>query len=174
MMKMFFCSILILFLLTHPASAAFELKQCVSILYMPSKNIENLKSKLPKFSVQADTYFSSHYKGMGLPRFYRLKNRPQYYLWLLHHNLDEEINELNFHLEEKGEFDANTRIGFISVLFLYSSNLRNSWTEYAAYSADSSFSDDEKDRISAEMMSLIGSIHVYFGCLQANMTMEEK
>ncbi len=172
-MRVYIYSLFFLLLINQPVYAAFELKNCIAILQTSATNLKNLESKLPKPSEQANSYFSRWYKSMGLPSFYSLKNRPQYYLWLLHHDLGKAKSALDSHIDRDESFDAHARTVFLGVEFSTFSNLRNSWTEYAAYSGDSSLSDSEKDKISADMMGLMASTSVYFGCLMANLQESE-
>lgn len=168
MIKIYFFSLFFFFVTLQPVHAAFELKNCIALLKGPTASLDELESMLPKFSHQADTYFSRNYDFMGLPGFYSLKDRPQYYLWLLHHDLAEAKTVLQRHLDGDESFSAQSRIVFLGSEFLSFSNLRNSWTEFAAYSADASLSASQKDKISANMMGLTASASVYFGCLMAH------
>lgn len=166
--------IAVILLFITPAYASQDLNSCISLLTVPAKSLDELEAKLPKVSEQAETYFSRWHKNMDLGRFYSLKDRPQYYLWLLNHDLKEAKTNLANELLTYGSDDTRNRLAFTGWLFFYSSNLRNSWTEYAAYSGDTSLSEAEKDKISVDMLRLIGAINVYYGCLMADWQKTEK
>ena len=169
MFKNSFAVIFVLLLFMNSAYASQDLKFCISILKDGSANsLEFFESKLANISEQNDTFFSHEYENMHFDSFYSLRNRPDYYLWLLHHALREAKTSLNRHLDADESFDARRRMEFVGELFIYSSNLTNSWTRYEAYSGDTSLSEDEKGKISSDMLSLTGVINVYFGCLLAN------
>lgn len=151
------------------AYASNDIKMCRSYLKTAIKLIDNLESVLPDVPKDSEQYFSSHYRSMGLPKFYREKTQPHYYLWLLHHDITEAKSHLEVKASDQSSTDARSSLASSGYLAYFLSNVRNSWSEYAAYAADKSISDSQKDSISSDLLQVIALFNFYSSCLVQNL-----
>lgn len=163
------------FLFFSPPSAysTAELPDCPPILMGEIEKIDILQKKLPVVSKDVDDSFSALYKSMGVPEFYKLRHRPHYYLWLLHHDISEAKSQISFYLSDVFADDPHSglfRIGRVAFLL---SNVRNAWTEYAAYSDNVPFSDKDKEQVSYELSQMNIALNVYNSCLAAKVVTRE-
>lgn len=163
--------LLVIFALTLPvvAQAKDGIEKCQSYLKTAIGLIENLESTLPEIPNESDILFKKKHDSMGMPKFNSLRGQPHFYLWLLAYDLKKAKSFLETQAGGLSNPDARNTLGAVGRTSYLLSNLRNSWTEYAAYSEDKNITDAQQNSISDDMHSVNGIFDIYASCLVAQL-----
>ena len=164
-MKLKAWMLIVLALSSTPAFSLNNKNECKTHPITITKIFERIEADLPAVPEQESEYFSDLYDASGLPRFYKYKDKPYYYLWLLHTSIDEAKASLINHSSEKSFTTARSALAFSADLSLRLSNARNAWTEYQAYSDSKDLSDDLKEEFTDQMLSTSVLFSLYLSCL---------
>ncbi len=159
----------LIFMSSTVAYAGNDLKTCRSYLKTALTLIENLEPKLPEVPKDSAQYFADRYRSMGLPKFYSEKGQPHYYLWLLRHDITEAKSHLEVEASDQSSSGARGSLASSGFLAYFLSNVRYSWTEYAARVPNQNINDSQRDLISSDMLQASILFNFYSSCLVQNL-----
>ncbi|MCB1681217.1 MAG: hypothetical protein KDI61_02945 [Alphaproteobacteria bacterium] len=156
-----FLVVLSMFCVRH-AYAAEEIQECLAYPAKIIELLEKVEGELPVVPEANNNELTSLYHDHGLPNFYKYKNKPFFYLWLLRTEIGAVKKNAQSMAGSEGMGLALAPSGFLS---LHISNARVAWAEYARSSSDEALTESKKEEVSMNLFAASGFFSLYLSCL---------
>ena len=154
-----------LFLIPNASHAAVSAEHCPKFVLPIPKMLEDLKSKLPDVPNNVSKSFQQQHRKLSFLEFYSLREKPYFFLWSLHHAIEEAVSRLNSH--SKWTLPSGEPAPLMGAARVPEelSNVRNAWTEYIAYSELNKFPKREIRKITKDLRDISKFFSTYTVCL---------